>query len=112
MQKRDRSGNMYAMKYVHKGECAERGALKNVAREVEILSQLEHPCLVNLWFSFQGKPIAFHPRALEFHTDQPPLPILRGRSTPAFQIDSIILQSPPPLILSTIFCPPPLCSLD
>lgn len=34
-----------------------RGALKNVAREVEILSQLEHPCLVNLWFSFQGKPI-------------------------------------------------------
>lgn len=46
---------MYAMKYVHKNECAERGALKNVAREVEILSKLEHPCLVNLWFSFQGK---------------------------------------------------------
>lgn len=36
-----------------------RGALKNVAREVEILSQLEHPCLVNLWFSFQGKPIVY-----------------------------------------------------
>ncbi|XP_076750820.1 serine/threonine-protein kinase 32B isoform X4 [Xylocopa sonorina] len=54
VQKRDRSGNMYAMKYVHKGECAVKGALKNVAREVEILSQLEHPCLVNLWFSFQG----------------------------------------------------------
>lgn len=59
MQKRDRTGNMYAMKYVHKGECAMRGALKNVAREVEILSQLEHPCLVNLWFSFQGKPIVY-----------------------------------------------------
>lgn len=55
VQKRDRTGNMYAMKYVHKGECAEKGALKNVAREVEILSKLEHPCLVNLWFSFQGK---------------------------------------------------------
>ncbi|XP_054005510.1 serine/threonine-protein kinase 32A [Hylaeus anthracinus] len=55
VQKRDRTGNMYAMKYVHKGECAERGALKNVAREVEILSQLEHPCLVNLWFSFQDE---------------------------------------------------------
>ncbi|XP_024941694.1 serine/threonine-protein kinase 32A isoform X2 [Cephus cinctus] len=55
VQKRDRSGNMYAMKYVHKGECAERGALKNVAREVEILSKLEHPCLVNLWFSFQDE---------------------------------------------------------
>ncbi|KAK1136085.1 hypothetical protein K0M31_000654 [Melipona bicolor] len=55
VQKRDRTGNMYAMKYVHKGECAVRGALKNVAREVEILSQLEHPCLVNLWFSFQDE---------------------------------------------------------
>jgi len=55
VQKRDSTGNMYAMKYVHKNECAERGALKNVAREVEILSKLEHPCLVNLWFSFQGK---------------------------------------------------------
>ncbi|KAI4479718.1 hypothetical protein M0804_010768 [Polistes exclamans] len=55
VQKRDRIGNMYAMKYVHKGECAERGALKNVAREVEILSKLEHPCLVNLWFSFQDE---------------------------------------------------------
>lgn len=55
MQKRDSTGSMYAMKYVHKNECAERGALKNVAREVEILSKLEHPCLVNLWFSFQGK---------------------------------------------------------
>ncbi|XP_058797881.1 serine/threonine-protein kinase 32A [Phymastichus coffea] len=55
VQKRDRAGNMYAMKYVRKGECAERGALKNVAREVEILSRLEHPCLVNLWFSFQDE---------------------------------------------------------
>lgn len=55
VQKRDTTGNMYAMKYVHKNECAERGALKNVAREVEILSKLEHPCLVNLWFSFQDE---------------------------------------------------------
>ncbi|XP_011693003.1 PREDICTED: serine/threonine-protein kinase 32B [Wasmannia auropunctata] len=54
VQKRD-SMDMYAMKYVHKNECAERGALKNVAREVEILSKLEHPCLVNLWFSFQDE---------------------------------------------------------
>ncbi|XP_071571784.1 serine/threonine-protein kinase 32A isoform X1 [Temnothorax nylanderi] len=55
VQKRDSTGSMYAMKYVHKNECAERGALKNVAREVEILSKLEHPCLVNLWFSFQDE---------------------------------------------------------
>lgn len=55
VKKKDRVGNMYAMKYVHKCECAERGALTNVAREVEILSKLEHPFLVNLWFSFQDE---------------------------------------------------------
>ncbi|KAJ8686221.1 hypothetical protein QAD02_022015 [Eretmocerus hayati] len=55
VQKKDRVGRMYAMKYVHKAEAAERGALKNIAREVEILSRLEHPCLVNLWFSFQDE---------------------------------------------------------
>ncbi|XP_076636019.1 serine/threonine-protein kinase 32A [Colletes latitarsis] len=54
-KKQDRTETMYAMKYVHKGECVERGALKNVIREVEILSRLEHPCLVNLWFSFQDE---------------------------------------------------------
>jgi serine/threonine kinase 32 len=33
----------------------EKEALKNVLREVEILTTLDHPFLVNLWFSFQGK---------------------------------------------------------
>lgn len=46
---------MYAMKYMHKTQCLERDALKNVLREVDILTQLEHPFLVNLWFSFQGE---------------------------------------------------------
>lgn len=32
-----------------------RGALGGVIKEVELLSSLEHPFLVNLWFSFQGK---------------------------------------------------------
>lgn len=72
MQKRDRTGNMYAMKYVHKGECAARGALKNVAREVEILSQLEHPFLVNLWFSFQGKLIVTASRMPRTRLTNPP----------------------------------------
>jgi serine/threonine kinase 32 len=45
---------MFAMKYMNKSQCAEREALKNVLREVEILTTLEHPFLVNLWFSFQG----------------------------------------------------------
>lgn len=46
---------MFAMKYMNKNQCIERDALKNVLREVDILTRLEHPFLVNLWFSFQGK---------------------------------------------------------
>jgi len=45
---------MYAMKYMQKSRCIERDALKNVLREMDILTTLEHPFLVNLWFSFQG----------------------------------------------------------
>jgi len=48
------SRQMYAMKYMQKSRCIERDALKNVLREMEILTTLEHPFLVNLWFSFQG----------------------------------------------------------
>jgi len=46
---------MFAMKYMNKNQCVEKEALKNVLREVEILTTLDHPFLVNLWFSFQGK---------------------------------------------------------
>lgn len=53
MEKKD-SRQMYAMKYMQKSRCIERDALKNVLREMEILTTLEHPFLVNLWFSFQG----------------------------------------------------------
>lgn len=54
VQKKD-SKQMFAMKYMNKHQCMERDALKNVLREVEILTRLEHPFLVNLWFSFQGQ---------------------------------------------------------
>jgi Protein kinase domain. len=54
VQKKD-TKQMYAMKYMHKSQCIERDALKNVLREMEILTTLEHPFLVNLWFCFQGK---------------------------------------------------------
>lgn len=43
------------MKYVSRGVLDHRGALGGVIKEVELLSSLEHPFLVNLWFSFQGK---------------------------------------------------------
>jgi hypothetical protein len=42
------------MKYVSRGACIGRGALGGVLKEVELLASLEHPFLVNLWFSFQG----------------------------------------------------------
>lgn len=54
VQKKD-TKQMYAMKYMHKNQCIERDALKNVLREVDILTTLEHPFLVNLWFSFQDE---------------------------------------------------------
>ncbi|XP_058982743.1 serine/threonine-protein kinase 32A [Musca domestica] len=54
VQKRD-SGVLYAMKYVSRSACESRGALGGVLKEVELLSSLEHPFLVNLWFSFQDE---------------------------------------------------------
>ncbi|KAL9692587.1 hypothetical protein quinque_015871 [Culex quinquefasciatus] len=54
VQKRD-SGNLFAMKYVSRNACIGRGALGGVLKEVELLSSLEHPFLVNLWFSFQDE---------------------------------------------------------
>ncbi|XP_063237367.1 serine/threonine-protein kinase 32B-like isoform X3 [Bacillus rossius redtenbacheri] len=53
VRKKD-SKQMYAMKYMNKHQCVQRSALRNVLREVDILAGLEHPYLVNLWFSFQG----------------------------------------------------------
>ncbi|KAG4079995.1 hypothetical protein HA402_006307 [Bradysia odoriphaga] len=54
VQKRD-TGRLFAMKYVSRGACDGRGALGGVLKEVELLSSLEHPFLVNLWFSFQDE---------------------------------------------------------
>nr|CAD7586215.1 unnamed protein product [Timema genevievae] len=54
VQKKNGGHQLYAMKYMSKNQCAAREALRNVLREVEILTQLDHPFLVNLWFSFQG----------------------------------------------------------
>lgn len=54
--KRD-TGILYAMKYMSKATCVERDALRNVLREIEILTQVEHKFVTNLWFSFQGKSI-------------------------------------------------------
>ncbi|XP_054709774.1 serine/threonine-protein kinase 32B-like [Uloborus diversus] len=54
VQKKD-TMKMYAMKYVNKSQCVEKDAFKNVLREIEVLTELEHPFLVNLWFTFQDE---------------------------------------------------------
>ncbi|KAI1303176.1 Serine/threonine-protein kinase 32B [Halotydeus destructor] len=54
VQKKD-SGAMYAMKYCSKALCLEKDAVRNVLREIELLTLLEHPFIVNLWFTFQDE---------------------------------------------------------
>ncbi|XP_046928719.1 serine/threonine-protein kinase 32C isoform X3 [Lynx rufus] len=46
---------MYAMKYMNKQHCIERDEVRNVFRELEILQEIEHVFLVNLWYSFQDE---------------------------------------------------------
>ena len=54
VKKRD-TKEMYAMKYMNKVQIIRKHAVENVFREVEILRQLEHPFLVNLWFTFHDQ---------------------------------------------------------
>uniref|UniRef100_A0A336MKG1 CSON001944 protein n=1 Tax=Culicoides sonorensis TaxID=179676 RepID=A0A336MKG1_CULSO len=54
VQKKD-TGRLFAMKYVSRSACIGRGAIGGVLKEIELLASLEHPFLVNLWFSFQDE---------------------------------------------------------
>lgn len=54
VQKKD-SKKMFAMKYMNKQKCIERDELRNVFRELHLLQELQHPFLVNLWYSFQDE---------------------------------------------------------
>ena len=54
MKKRD-TKQMYAMKYMNKVQIIKKHAVENVFREINILQTLEHPFLVNLWFTFQDR---------------------------------------------------------
>lgn len=58
--RRKSNSQMYAMKYTNKRQCLEKETIKNVIREVQILSSLDHPFIISLRFSFQGK----QPRAV------------------------------------------------
>ncbi|XP_006010142.2 serine/threonine-protein kinase 32A [Latimeria chalumnae] len=46
---------MFAMKYMNKQKCVERNEVRNVFKELQVMQSLEHPFLVNLWYSFQDE---------------------------------------------------------
>ncbi|VDD87944.1 unnamed protein product [Enterobius vermicularis] len=48
-----RDGQRYALKYMSKKRCVVQMVTKNVLRELDLLTQVSHPFIVNLWFSFQ-----------------------------------------------------------
>lgn len=54
MKKKD-TKQMYAMKYMTKIQIIRKHAVENVFREIKILAAVEHPFLVNLWFTFQDR---------------------------------------------------------
>ncbi|XP_056097630.1 serine/threonine-protein kinase 32A [Rhinichthys klamathensis goyatoka] len=54
VQKKD-TKKMYAMKYMNKLQCVERNEVRNVFKELQIMQNLEHPFLVNFWYSFQDE---------------------------------------------------------
>ncbi|XP_006631881.2 serine/threonine-protein kinase 32A isoform X1 [Lepisosteus oculatus] len=54
VQKKD-TKKMYAMKYMNKLKCVERNEVRNVFKEMQIMQKLEHPFLVNFWYSFQDE---------------------------------------------------------
>lgn len=54
VKKRD-TKEMYAMKYMNKIQIIQKHAVDNVFREIDILRGLDHPFLVNLWYTFQDR---------------------------------------------------------
>lgn len=54
VQKKDTKA-MYAMKYMNKYACIQKDAVRNVLRELDILQSLDHPFLVNVWFTFHDE---------------------------------------------------------
>ncbi|CAB3403193.1 unnamed protein product [Caenorhabditis bovis] len=43
----------FALKYMNKRRCIEKGVAANVIRELSLLSKISHPFIVNLWYAFQ-----------------------------------------------------------
>ncbi|VDO38241.1 unnamed protein product [Haemonchus placei] len=44
----------FALKYMSKRRCIDKGVAGNVLRELSLLRKCSHPFLVNLWYTFQA----------------------------------------------------------
>ena len=44
---------LYALKYMAKRRLVQKTVAFNILRELELLQELSHPFIVNLWFTFQ-----------------------------------------------------------
>ena len=64
------------MKYMNKVAIIKKHAVENVFREINILQTLEHPFLVNLWFTFQDREDIF--MVLDLMLGECALPSLRN----------------------------------
>ncbi|CAD6185613.1 unnamed protein product [Caenorhabditis auriculariae] len=45
----------FALKYMSKRRCIDKGVAANVIRELTLLSKISHPFIVNLWYTFQDR---------------------------------------------------------
>lgn len=45
----------FALKYMSKRRCIDKGVASNVIRELTLLSRISHPFMVNLWYTFQDR---------------------------------------------------------
>ncbi|VDP47657.1 unnamed protein product, partial [Heligmosomoides polygyrus] len=43
----------FALKYMSKRRCIDKGVAGNVLRELSLLRRISHPFIVNLWYTFQ-----------------------------------------------------------
>ena len=49
----------FALKYINKKKCIQKGSVKNIFRERFILEKCKHPFIINLQFAFQDDNFMF-----------------------------------------------------
>ncbi|CAK8681076.1 unnamed protein product [Clavelina lepadiformis] len=55
VKRKNTKNDVYAMKYMNKLDSWKSDVIENILRELNILTKLHHPFVVNLWFTFQDE---------------------------------------------------------